>query len=74
MSQVLFTAKVGINEMRIEAVNSSHKGIVLTCNTGYKGDMAWLELPRRYDTVRGAKLAAARIVGEPLDWGAAQGE
>lgn len=30
--------------------------------------MAWLELPRSYQTARGAKLAAARIIGEPVQW------
>lgn len=68
MSQTLFTAKFGLNELRIEVANKSDLAFTLTCNRTYQGSMAWLELPRSYQTARGAKLAAARIIGEPVQW------
>jgi hypothetical protein len=64
--------------MRIEVANRADLAFTLTCDRARNGSMIWLELPRRYQTARGAKLAAARIVGEPLQWSApgeaAQGE
>ncbi|WP_395593104.1 hypothetical protein AB4P93_00365 (plasmid) [Pseudomonas sp. B26140] len=68
MSQTLFTAQLGRGQMRIEVANRRDLAFILTCDTDRKGSMYWLELPRRYQTARGAKLAAARIVGEPVKW------
>ena len=71
MSQTLFTALFGLNELRIEVANKADLAFTLTCNRTRTGNMAWMELPRSYQTARGAKLAAARIVGEPVQWNAA---
>ncbi|NWA11975.1 hypothetical protein [Pseudomonas gingeri] len=67
-SKVLFTVQVGMNELRIELSNKADMAFTLDCNRTRTGSPAYLELPRRYQTARGAKLAAARLIGEPLDW------
>ena len=74
MSQVLFTAQVDRNQLRIEVANRADLAFTLDCNRTYTGSPAFLELPRRYQTARGAKLAAARLIGEPLEWSAAASE
>lgn len=71
MSKVLFTAQVDRNELRIEVANKVDLAFTLDCNRLRNGSPAYLELPRRYQTARGAKLAAARLIGEPLEWRAA---
>lgn len=68
MSRTLFTTQVGRAQMRIEVANRADLAFTLTCDRERNGSMIWLELPRNYQTARGAKLAAARIVGEPLQW------
>lgn len=68
MSEVLFVAKVGGNELRIEAANCFDRPFRLDCNLDYRGSPVYLELPRRYQTVRGAKSAAAKLLGSGLEW------
>ena len=68
MSQTLFTAKVGQDELRIEVANRMDRAFILDCNWTRSGSKAFLELPRHYQSARGAKLAAARLMGEPLEW------
>ncbi|MFJ3685517.1 hypothetical protein [Pseudomonas sp. NPDC090208] len=70
----LFTAQVDSDELRIEVGNRTDLAFTLTCNLRRNGSPAFLELPRRYQTVRGAKLAAAKLMGERLEWKPAQGE
>ena len=68
----LFIAQVmvgGLTRMlRIKVGNRSDLAFTLECSLDGRGSPIYLELPRRYQTARGAKLAAARIVGEPLKW------
>jgi hypothetical protein len=68
MSDVLFVGKIGTNELRIEAANRFEKPFTLECNLDRRGSRVYLELPRSYQTVRGAKSAAARMLGSGLDW------
>lgn len=68
MSDVLFVAKIGSDELRIEATNRFDKPFTLDCNFEYRGSRVYLELPRSYQTVRGAKSAAARLFGGGLEW------
>lgn len=68
MSQTLFTAKAGLNEMHIVLDVRCAKRFELNCNFSRDGRRAWGELPRRYDTLKGARLGAARIAGQPLAW------
>lgn len=68
MSDVLFVAKIGSDELRIEAANRFEKPFTLECNLDRRGSRVYLELPRSYQTVRGAKSAAARMLGSGLDW------
>lgn len=68
----MLTAEVksqwGTDQLRIEVANCADLAFVLECNLDHKGNRSFMELPRRYQTVRGAKQAAARLVGERLDW------
>lgn len=68
----MLTAEVktqwGSNQLCIDVANCADLAFTLDCNTDHKGNRAFMELPRRYQTVRGAKQAAARLMGEPLDW------
>jgi hypothetical protein len=66
--RTLFTATEGCNQLRIELHNRSHLPFTLTCSTRHNGSPAWLELPRRYASARGAKLAAASIIGSGIKW------
>lgn len=71
MSEVLFVANEGCaNELRIEVANRAVKPFTLECNYDRRGTRIFLELPRSYQTVQGAKLAAARIAGSGLEWSA----
>lgn len=69
VKSVLYTANHGSDQLRIE-LNEPGSGnpITLNCNVRYNGNPAWLELPRQYASVRGAKQAAARLVGGGLRW------
>lgn len=68
MSTTLFVSKIGFDELRIEVSHRIDKPFTLECNLDRRGSSVYLELPRRYQTVRGAKSAAARIVGSGLEW------
>ncbi|WP_123724953.1 hypothetical protein [Pseudomonas protegens] len=68
MSDVLFVTKIGSDELRIEAANRFEKPFTLECNLDRRGSRVYLELPRGYQTVRGAKSAAARMFGGGLEW------
>lgn len=68
MSNVLFVAKISNDELHIEVANRFDRPFTLGCNLDHRGSKAYLELPRRYQTVRGAKSAAARLLGGGLDW------
>jgi hypothetical protein len=68
VSDILFVAKVGRSELRIEAENRFMKPFTLECNLERNGSRAFLELPRSYQTVRGAKSAANRLFGGGLEW------
>ncbi|MFJ3487086.1 hypothetical protein ACIPL1_27260 [Pseudomonas sp. NPDC090202] len=74
MERTLFTAQVGSDELRIEVGNRFDLPFTLDCNLQRNGSPVYLELPRRYQTVRAAKAAAARLLGAGLEWKAAQGE
>ena len=58
----------GTDQLRIEVDNTADLAFVLECNLDHKGNRSYMELPRRYQTLRGAKQAAARLVGERLEW------
>ena len=71
--RTLFVATVAYpnampRQLRIAVGNRADLPFTLDCDTDRRGSPYYLELPRRYQTARGAKLAAARIVGEPLTW------
>lgn len=70
--RTLFVAEVKVGglsrQLRIEVANRADLAFTLDCSLDNRGSPVYLELPRRYQTARGAKLAAARIVGEPLKW------
>jgi hypothetical protein len=69
MSEVLFVTNEGsADELRIEVANRSVKPFTLECNHDRRGNRVYLELPRSYQTVKGAKSAAARIAGSGLEW------
>lgn len=66
----MLTAEVktqwGRNQLCIEVANCADLPFTLDCNTDHKGNRAFMELPRRYQTLRGAK--AARLLGERPEW------
>ncbi|HHN0562624.1 TPA: hypothetical protein ACRN02_006783 [Pseudomonas aeruginosa] len=64
----LYTARVGSDVLRIERTDRHDLPFTLDCNRLRNGSPAYLELPRNYKTERGAKLAAARIIGDGLVW------
>lgn len=68
----MLTAEVktrwGTDQLRIEVANTEDLAFILDSNLDHKGNHTYMELPRRYQTVRGAKQAAARLVGERLEW------
>lgn len=68
MSDVLFVAKIGSDELRIEVANRFDTPFTLDCNLDRRGSPVYLELPRRYESVRAAKSAAARLLGGGLEW------
>lgn len=55
-------------QFRIELNAQSLLPFTLECGRDRRGTRHFLELPRSYKTARGAKLAAAKIFGEPLVW------
>lgn len=68
----MLTAEVksqwGTAQLRIEVASTADLAFILDCNLDRKGNHTYMELPRRYQTVRGAKQAAARLIGERLEW------
>jgi hypothetical protein len=70
--RTLFVAKVeaqGLGaELRILVDNGLDLPFTLEGDSDYRGTAYFMELPRNYQTARGAKLAAARIYGAPLKW------
>jgi hypothetical protein len=74
MSTTLFTAEVGRDQLRIDVANRFDLPFTLDCNLQRNGSPAYLELPRRYQTVRAAKAAAARLLGAGLEWKPAASE
>lgn len=73
-NRVLFTAAEGGQQLRIE-LNGRGDGLpyTLDCSRRLNGSPAWLELPRRYASERGAKLAASRLIGAGVQWEAVPG-
>ncbi|MBI6727139.1 hypothetical protein YA0089_26355 [Pseudomonas viridiflava] len=55
-------------EVRIEVSLSKVLPFVLECDTDYRGTRLHLALPRSYRTLAGAKIAAAKFVGDTLIW------
>jgi hypothetical protein len=68
MSTTLFTAEVGRDQLRIDVANRFDRPFTLDCNLQRNGSPTYLELPRRYQTVRAAKAAAGRLLGAGLEW------
>ena len=72
MPQTMLTAEVktqwGRNQLCIEVANCADSAFILDCDTDHRGNRSFMELPRRYQTLRGAKQAAARLIGERPDW------
>ena len=72
LPQTMLTAEVktqwGRNQLCIEVANCADLAFFLDCDTDHKGNRFFMELPRRYQTLRGAKQAAARLLGERPDW------
>ncbi|WP_153785375.1 hypothetical protein [Pseudomonas sp. EMN2] len=70
---VLFTAAGGCKQLRIE-LNGRVDGLPFTldCSRLLNGSPAWLELPRRYASVLGAKQGAARLIGGGVQWQAVE--
>jgi len=64
----VFTAQVGRHQLRIEHRNLMSRPFVLDGSTDRKGTAVFMELPRSYETLRGAKQAASRLMGERLEW------
>lgn len=54
--------------LRIEANASGVGTALLDCNTERIGSRIFIELPRGFRTVRGARQAAALMTGERLAW------
>ena len=54
-------------QMRIE-VSISKLPFVLECDTDRRGTRLYLQLPRSYRTLAGAKVAASKFAGESLLW------
>ncbi|CAD0264240.1 hypothetical protein DENIT_20129 [Pseudomonas veronii] len=54
MSDVLFVAKIGSDELRIEVANRFDRPFTLDCNLDRRGSPVYLELPRRYQMDRSA--------------------
>lgn len=55
-------------------ISDSGDGLFWLDNTPGRMGRHYLELPRVYRSVRGCKLAAAKLMGEPQNWSAsAQG-
>lgn len=55
-------------EIRIEVSISKTLPFVLECDTDHRGNRLYMELPRSYSTLAGAKIAAANFVGDRLIW------
>ncbi|WP_223508768.1 MULTISPECIES: hypothetical protein [unclassified Pseudomonas] len=68
MSDVIFVAAIGRDELYIRVANRFDKPFTLDCNLDRRGSPAYLELPRHYQTLRGAKSAAAKLFGGGLEW------
>lgn len=68
MSDVMFVAAVGNDFLYIRVANRFDKPFTLDCNLDRRGSPVYLELPRHYQTIRGAKSAAARLFGGGLEW------
>ncbi len=68
MKDVLFIAAIGRDVLYIRVANRSDKPFTLDCNLDSRGSHAYLELPRHYQTLRGAKSAAAKLFGGGLEW------
>jgi len=56
------------HQLYIERRLSIDDRYYLDCSSDYKGSKHYLELPRGYKTLRGAKQAAALLIGEKLQW------
>ena len=68
MSDTLFVSGAGSDELRITVSNRFDKPFTLECNRDRRGSPIFMELPRLYQTVRGAKAAAAKLLGGGLEW------
>ncbi|WP_020191007.1 hypothetical protein [Pseudomonas putida] len=68
MSDVMFVAAIGGDNLYIRVANRFDKPFTLDCNLDRRGSPAYLELPRHYQTLRGAKSAAAKLFGGGLEW------
>jgi len=68
MSDVMLVAAIGGDNLYIRVANRFDKPFTLDCTLDRRGSPAYLELPRHYQTLRGAKSAAAKLFGGGLEW------
>lgn len=67
MAKVIREATV-TNGVKFTLVAESDDMVLLDCSRTRTGSPHYLELPRRYKTARGARLASALLAGEKLKW------
>lgn len=72
MAMTMLVAKVQMGrehiDLRIEMDNRPDLAFTLVCNDNRRGSPALSELPRRFQTLRGAQQSARLLIGEKIDW------
>lgn len=72
MTKTTLVAKVQMGleriDLRIEVANRPDLAFTLACNDNRRGSPALSELPRRFQTLRGAQQSARLLIGEKIDW------